>query len=254
MPFVEISQHIDALRAAGGRLADAAGAAGPDAAVPSCPEWVVRDLVRHQGGVHRWAAGIVGGPRPEAWNVDLDDVVGAWPADADLIGWFDDGLGRLAEVLSAADPGVRCWAFLPAPSPLAMWARRQAHETAVHSVDAELAAGRPVAAFPAPFAADGISELLECFVARGGRPRSETPRLLRVRCSDAPGDWLVRIGPDGAETTAADGADCADCVVTGAADDIYLALWSRRPASRLSVAGDRGVLDLFLDKVHIRWS
>jgi len=42
--------------------------------------------------------------------------------------------------LSAAPPDLRCWTFLPAPSPLAMWARRQAHETTVHRVDAELAA------------------------------------------------------------------------------------------------------------------
>src|SRR5215469_8148559 len=156
MPFVEISQHLDALRDAGTRLSAAAAQAGPDAPVPSCPEWVVRDLVRHQGGVHRWATDIVARPRTEDWDVDLDEVVPSWPSDAELIDWFGDGVDRLVSALSAADPDLVCWTFLSAPSPLAMWARRQAHETSIHRVDAELAAGWQPARVPAAFAADGV--------------------------------------------------------------------------------------------------
>lgn len=252
---MEITEHIEALRSAGSRLSGAAAEAGPDAAVPSCPDWVVRDLVRHQGGVHRWAAGIVGVPRTEAWNVDLDEVVGTWPTDADLIGWFGEGLDALVTVLSEADPSLACWTFLAAPSPLAMWARRQAHETSVHCVDAELAAGQGVGPFPAPFAADGISELLECFITRpGGRLRSDPARLLRVQCTDAPGDWLVRIGPDGVVTNGGHGETRADCQISGGAADLYLALWNRQQAAGLDVDGDRDVLELFADKVRVRWS
>lgn len=256
---MEISTHIQALRDAGRRLSAAAAEAGPDAAVPSCPEWVVRDLVRHQGGVHRWAAGIVGTPRTEPCDVELDEVVGTWPDDAELLAWFDAGLDSLANVLTQADPDLTCWSFLPAPSPLAMWARRQAHETSVHGVDAELAAGRPVAPFPVAFAADGVSELLEGFVPRGGRLRSEQARALRVRCTDIGADWLVSIGPDHVQTTACARNDdgrpsSADCEVAGTAEDLYLALWNRRQAGCLQLTGDRGVLDLFLTRVNIRWS
>ncbi len=257
---MEISKHIEALGDAGRRLSAAAAEAGPDAAVPSCPDWVVRDLVRHQGGVHRWAASIVGTPRTEPWNVDLDEVVGTWPDDADLLPWFGAGVEALTKVLTQADPDLTCWAFLPAPSPLAMWARRQAHETSVHGVDAELAARRPVTPFPADFAADGISELLEGFVPRGGRLRSDQARTLRVRCADVAADWLVSIGPDQVQTTSGkgreDGGDAgsADCEVTGTAEDLYLALWNRRQPDCLQLSGDRGVLDLFLNRVNIRWS
>ncbi len=252
---MEIAEHIDAIGIQGRRLAEAAAIAGPDAKVPSCPGWVVRDLVRHQGGVHRWATGIVAGPRTEPWRVDLDDVVGAWPADADLIGWFGDGLGRLVATLSQARPDLVCWTFLDAPSPLAMWARRQAHETSVHRVDAELAAGLPVTPFPAPFAADGLAELLTGFITRpGGRLRSDPARVLRVRCTDTPGDWLVRIGPDRVRTSSGTDELGSDCVIMGAADDLYLALWNRRPTSGLGVDGDPSVLGLFLDRVQVRWS
>lgn len=252
---MEISQHIDALREAGGGLAAAAAQAGPDAAVPSCPDWVVRDLVRHQGGVHRWAASIVGTPRTEAWEVDLDEVVGIWPDDADLISWFEDGLDGLVEVVSQAPADLNCWTFLKAPSPLAMWARRQAHETSVHRVDAELAGGRAPALFQPGFAADGISELLECFITRRkGSLRTDPEQVLRVRCTDAVGDWLVRIGPDAVVTTVAEGDARADCTVAGGASDLYLSLWNRRPTANLDIEGDRAVLDMFTDKVRVRWS
>ncbi len=138
---MEVAAHIDALRGEGRLMADAAANAAPDAHVPTCPEWVVRDLVRHLGGVHRWATGYVAGPRTEQWDVNLDEVVGTWPDDAELVDWFREGCESLAGALEAAPPDLECWTFLRAPSPLAMWARRQAHETAIHRVDAELAAG-----------------------------------------------------------------------------------------------------------------
>jgi uncharacterized protein (TIGR03083 family) len=256
---VDITEHIDAIGEQGRLLAAAAASAELDSAVPSCPDWVVRDLVRHQGGVHRWATGIVAGPRTQAWNVSLDEVVGTWPSDRELIGWFGEGVRRLVDVLTGADPQLDCWTFLAAPSPLAMWARRQAHETSVHRVDAELAAGRPVTPFAPSLAADGVSELLTCFITRPhGSLRSESPRSLRITCDDAAGDWLVRIGPDQVTTVPAgdppNAGKPADCEVSASANDLYLALWNRRPADLLSFQGDRSVLDLCLDRVHIRWT
>ncbi len=201
---METSEHIDALRAASARLAAAGAAAGPDAAVPSCPDWVVRDLVRHQGGVHRWADDIVGTPRTEPRRASLDEIAGPWPDDPGLVAWFADGAEHLARTLTEADPALVCWTFLAAPSPLEMWSRRQAHETSVHAADAELAAGWPVGDVPAAFAADGVSELLTCFITRPqGELKADPARRLRVRCTDAEGDWLVTIGPDRVVTTPA---------------------------------------------------
>src|SRR5215470_2096442 len=254
MSAMEIAEHIATIAGEGKRLATAAAAAGPGAPVPSCPDWVVRDLVRHQGGVHRWATAIVAGPRTEPWNVELDEVVGTWPSDADLIDWLGDGLGRLVSALSEADPGMVCWTFLNAPSPLAMWARRQAHETSIHRVDAELAADRQVTPFEARFAADGLDELLTCFITRRrSRLRSEERRLMCVRCTDADGEWLITIGPDDVVTTTP-GAEAPDCEIAGSASDLYRALWNRKPAASLSVTGDSGLVRQFGDQVQIRWS
>jgi uncharacterized protein (TIGR03083 family) len=254
MSAMEIAEHIAAIASEGKRLAAAAAAAGPGAPVPSCPDWVVRDLVRHQGGVHRWATAIVAGPRTERWDVELDEVVGTWPSDADLIDWFSDGLDRLVAALSEAGPGLVCWTFLRAPSPLAMWARRQAHETAIHRVDAELAADWQVTPFGARFAADGLDELLTCFITRRrSRLRSEESKLMGVRCTDADGEWLVRIGPEEVITTTP-GGEAPDCAITGSASALYRALWNRPPAASLNVTGDRRLVRQFGDQVQIRWS
>lgn len=257
---MDVAEHVAALRAEGERMATAVATAGPDAAVPTCPEWAVRDLVRHVGGVHRWATGYVAGARTEPWDVGLDDVVGAWPADAELADWLRRGCAGLADALAAAPPDLACWTFLRASSPLAMWARRQAHETAVHRVDAELAAGTALSPFAAPFAADGVDELLSCFVPRRSTElRSETPASMVVRCTDAAVDaaWLLRIESDRVTTETSPDADAqgrADCSVRGAAGDLYLALWNRTGPETLVVEGDRGVLGLFLDQVQVRWA
>ena len=278
---MEVAAHIEALHREGELMALATESAGPDAPVPTCPEWRVRDLVRHTGGVHRWATGYVAEARKELWDVDLDDVVGTWPDDAALASWLREGCVRLADALAAAPPDLECWTFLRAPSPRAMWARRQAHETAIHRVDAELAAvawtgagsaeagagaAPAVSPFAAPFAADGIDELLTCFVPRRStRLHARQGMALTVRCSEDDRHWTLRIDEDGAtagptgdpaavEEAEAGAGPVAASTVRGRAADLYLALWNRGGAEHLTVDGDRSALELFLDSVHVRWS
>jgi uncharacterized protein (TIGR03083 family) len=254
---MEVAAHIEALQHHGALMVAAASAAGPNVAVATCPDWTVRDLVRHMGGVHRWATGYVRDRRTEVWNVDLDDVVGSWPADDALGAWLGEGCAALVDALAAAPADLECWSFLPAPSPLAMWARRQAHETAIHRVDAELAAGRTPSAVSTDFAADGADELLTCFVPRrSGRLRADSPTALRVACTDDDASWLLRIDTEGVTTSPGSPRDDdeAACTVRGSAADVYLALWNRTGAETLSVEGDRDVLALFSDAVQVRWA
>lgn len=254
---MEIDRHVDALATEGRRFAAAAERAALDATVPTCPEWTVRDLVRHLGGVHRWATGYVAGRFTEQRDVDLDEVVGGrWPGDDELLSWLRAGHEALVAALRDADPDLSCWTFLRAPSPLAMWARRQCHETTVHRVDAEAAAGAPPSPVEPAVAADGVDELLTCFVTRrGGRLRADPPRTMRVTATDSPGDWHVHVGPDRVTTLAgAEAAAPADCTVRGPAADLYLALWNRGGVERLAVDGDDTVLALFCDRVRVRWS
>jgi uncharacterized protein (TIGR03083 family) len=250
---MDVPTHIEALRVEGGRMAAATRAADPGAPVPTCPEWALRDLVRHLGGVHRWATRTVAEARPEYAPADLEELAGGWPADADLADWFVAGHAALVSALVEAPADLECWTFLSAPSPRAMWARRQAHETAIHRVDAELSAGLDVHPFAASFAADGVDELLTCFVPRRStKLRAEPPATLGVRCVDDDRAWLLSIGPEGVSTSPSAGE--AACTVRGTAGDLYLALWNRIESERLTVEGDRTVLGAFGDAVQVRWA
>jgi uncharacterized protein (TIGR03083 family) len=252
---VKPDEYIAELDADGTLLAAAAERAGLDASVPGCPLWKIRELLRHTGYVHRWATGYVThGYEQEVDRYTEDELLAAGPGDAELLGWFRDGHAGLVQALRSAGPALRCWTFLDAPSPLAFWARRQAHETAIHRVDAESAAAEATP-FPAAFAADGIDELLVCFASRRGV--RGTARRLLVRAADTGDAWLVEVG-DGTGTMArrsAGDADGADCVVAGPASELYLLLWNRLPdGESVTVTGDPELLRSWQAKVKVRWA
>jgi uncharacterized protein (TIGR03083 family) len=198
----------------------------------------VRDLLRHTGAVHRWAAAFVAeahpSPRPIGDGPHLDG--------AELLAWYRDSHRRLVETLAEAPADVECWTFhpapLPSPSPLAFWARRQAHETAVHRFDAESARGGTPTAVGTEFAVDGIDELLRGFHARSrSRVRTPEPRVLRVRATDAGADAVWTVGlSDAPPVTVRDASQVADAELTGPAGQLYLALWNRLPVP--CVTGD----------------
>jgi len=249
---MKITEHIDAIQHEGQLLSVAAIRTGLDAPIPTCADWRMRDLVRHVGGVHRWAAGYVGNQRTEMWQVDLDDIVGTWPADPDLIDWFREGYTKLVHTLASAPLDLDCFTFLTATSPLAMWARRQAHETAMHRVDAE-SPGSKITEFHPAFAADGVDELLSCFMTR---PHPRTPKISRpssvhVHATDTGDNWYIEISPEAVVTSRR--SSPADCTITAAAGDLYLLLWNRRSDEDISVDGDRDLLALWRKDVQIRW-
>jgi uncharacterized protein (TIGR03083 family) len=139
--------------------------------------------------------------------------------------------------------------FLPAASPLAMWARRQAHELTIHRVDVEQAAGE-ASAVDAAVATDGIDELLMAFAPR---PRSlplDTERTMAVHTTDTAHDWHVTMGPDGIVTTRQDGP--ADATLSGTATELYLALWNRGRGG-ITITGDEDVLTTWSSNHRVRW-
>ncbi|MGW7272655.1 maleylpyruvate isomerase family mycothiol-dependent enzyme [Streptomyces sp. NPDC054864] len=237
---MKISEHLEVLDAEGKLLARVAEAAGPQARVATCPDWAVRDLLKHTGAVHRWAASYVTEGHDDRLPLgDAPDLDGA-----ELVDWYRQAHGGLVATLRAAAPDVRCWAFLPAPSPLEFWARRQAHETTIHRVDAESARGGAPSPIGTEFAADGIDELLRGFHARSrSRVRTQEPRILRVRATDAGAEavWTVHLSQEPPVTVRGEGkgggdGGPAECELSGRAEHLYLALWNRGPIPH--VTGD----------------
>jgi uncharacterized protein (TIGR03083 family) len=148
---------------------------------------------------------------------------------------------------------------MAAPSPLAFWARRQAHETAIHRADAESASGATPGYAPA-FAADGIDELIMGF----GRRRKYQPesaaegRRLRMIAADTGGAWVVEVreGRMHPRRDTDQGSDPAGCTVSGPASGLYLYLWNRAAAARagVTITGDPALLASWQASVRVRWA
>lgn len=251
---MEIADHIEALRAEGALLAEVATRLDAGTPIPTCPEWRLRDLLLHLGGVHRWAAAHVEERlqhrRSRAETRDMNTGMDM-PGDDVLVDWFSAGHTALVRTLETADPDLVCWTFLPAPSALAFWARRQAHETAVHRADAQSVSG-VFTPLPPERAVDGIDELLFGMLrTRSLPPRTGTPRLIQFQATDAARQWHVLLRPESIEVLPEPTGGDRACLVTGPASDLFLLLWNRRSAEGLDVEGDAALLDQWREQARV---
>jgi uncharacterized protein (TIGR03083 family) len=251
---LSLDQHLEALAASGAALGEAAASAGPDARVPTCPSWDVTDLVVHQGMVHRWAAANLRGDRDH----DTAASQAEGRAAAMLLDWYAAGMAALVDTVRATPEDAKATVFLKdAPPPRRFWARRQAHETTIHSVDAVAAVrGRwPTAAdvdIDPALAADGIDELLMGFITRGkGKLHASEPSTVLVRADDTGHAWTLRIS-DGPVVTTPGRTGRPATVLSGTAVQVYLSLWNR--AEELATEGRPDVVDQWRRQVRIRWS
>jgi uncharacterized protein (TIGR03083 family) len=238
------SEFIDAVREHGTALAAAEQQLDDRAPVPSCPGWTVNDVFGHIGVIHRWAREIMLAP-PGSGRIPF----GQAPADG-RPEWYRAGLAELLDTLTSAPDDLAVWAIFSAPNPKTFWARRQAHETAIHRADIEGARDVRLR-FPPEFAADGIDELLNGFLAGSRtRLRAEPPASVLVAPVDADAWWHMTISADG-RATRSDGDPSADATMRGTASDLYLYLWNREPQQAVEFRGDQRVLELWRDLARI---
>ena len=254
LPSVE--QHLAGIDAAVDRMAVWSRSAGLDAAVPTCPGWTVRDLLAHQGMVHRWATAAVRGDDPA--GVDDAAIEAEGRSAADPVGWLLDGAGPLVGALEAAPDDLAVMTFLKeAPAARAFWARRQCHETTVHALDA-LAALRaePLVGgdvwLDDELATDGVDELLVGFWQRRTKgPRSEHPYSATVSTAGG-ATWTLAVTADAPATRrlgAGDGIPAVARTLHGEAADLYLALWNRGG----TVDDPTGLLDHWRERGAVTW-
>lgn len=133
--MLTLHEYEDAIRAAGRLLITASARAGFDAPVPTCPEWLVRDLLIHQGIIHRWATELAAGRTSLADEPLAEEDVASSVADPILADWLETGLNTLITTLESMAPDSDVPTFLAnAPRPREFWTRRQAHETTIQTV------------------------------------------------------------------------------------------------------------------------
>lgn len=251
---LSLDAHLDTLARSGAALRDTAAKAGLDALVPTCPSWDVSKLVAHQGMVHRWAAAHLRGDTDSRAQDALDEAATV----PDLLAWYSDGLEALMDKIRTTPDEATAVVFLKdAPPPRTFWARRQAHETTMHGVDALAAllgrwpSSADVSIDPA-VAADGIDELLRGFVTRKkGRLRSAEPYTVAIKTGDTGHAWTVRVS-DGPVETTVDAGERTDAVMSGSAVQLYLGLWNR--SDEIKAEGRPDILTEWRSSVRVTWS
>ncbi|MFC6883785.1 maleylpyruvate isomerase family mycothiol-dependent enzyme [Actinomadura yumaensis] len=221
----------------------------PDARVPTCPEWTLRDLVAHVGRAHRWAAELV--------RTRSQEVAGG-PSRVPVDGsepwrdWLLEGADLLVAAAEEAGPDATLWSFV-GPQPPAFWLRRMLNDTSVHQADAAATTGGAFTIAP-DLAADAIDEAL--LMLSGPWAEKARPQLARLRgegqtlgwraTGAPPAAWLVTRTPDGVTSrrSSAEG----DVNVSASLADLLRVLSRRLPPDdpAVTVTGDRPLLDHWL--------
>ncbi len=255
---MDVGAHVAALEREGRVLVATARGVALDSRIPTCPGWRVADLLAHVGFVHRWATSYVETACTEmVEEPDEAGILQGAPPEGGRCDWVEEGHAALVRALRRAPADLECWTFLPAPSPLAMWARRQAHETAVHRVDVELASGSSPTPVEEELAVDGIDELL--FAIFGRPPRRvadgiEEPVTIELEAAGGAGSWTVRVSGATVEARRG-GADGAPAVrVRGTPSDLYLLLWHRRELEGLEVDGSAELFENAWGSRGVTWA
>jgi uncharacterized protein (TIGR03083 family) len=224
-----------------------------DRPVPTCPGWTFKQLATHVGRGHRWAAQIVA-TRASAPASTRDVPNGRMPDDpSQHQAWLAESADLVADAVTAVgDEPV--WTFT-GPRPARWWARRRAHEVAVHLADAQLAVGRDVDLAPA-FAADGVDEWLGLVMASTANPDQARAlggdgQTLHFHAIDpgldGMGEWLVTRTPSGIAVER--GHAKADVAVRAPAARLLLLLTRRLPADDpgVEVFGEQALLTHWLE-------
>jgi len=228
------SEFVTAVRSEGQGLLAAAGQGGDDP-IPTCDEWTMDRLLRHIGRIWTYVGTIVG----ERLTSPPDRPT--MPDDKTPVEFATEALDDLVDALMSCESDTPMWNWADQPPTAAFWARRMAHEAAVHRYDAQSAhdMAQPIAA---ELAQDGLDELVDVIlpviVAR------DTPALPEATYAFVAPDeeaWCIRLGSDG--ITRADAGATPDVTVRGTTSALMLAALNRVEWSSLEIDGDEGLLD-----------
>jgi uncharacterized protein (TIGR03083 family) len=234
---------VEHVRTDGSRLA-ATAEGDLTAPVPSCPGWSVHDLVKHVAQVYEHKIECTRlGRAPDPWPPE-------WPlAECDPLGWFRDAHARLLAMFHESGPTTPSATWWPADQTVGFWARRMAHETAVHRVDAELAidAATPI---DAALATDGVDEILHLMLAGDwSDDPDETMAGQHVAISTGERHWIVTLDRDAVSVSEGDGP--SDATLSGEPTHAMLWLWGRAPDDAVEIDGDSALFRGFRSRLAL---
>jgi len=253
---VQPNRHLECLAIDAGLLRDAAQR-DLSAAVPTCPGWSAAKLVEHTAEVYLHKAECMRrNAFPHPWPPDL--------SAEEPIALFDRAHDELAVQFASRDPSEKTVTWYEPDQTVRFWIRRMAQETVIHRVDAQLAASENVDPIPDDLAADGVDEVLVCFLAYAttGLPDTEEalaalPEEVRtavqrfravlkecdgraVRVEADSRSWLVQFAGD--HVVIGDAGADPEATVSGDPADVLLWLWGRVGDDAVKRDGDTALI------------
>ncbi|HEX7301597.1 maleylpyruvate isomerase N-terminal domain-containing protein [Lentzea sp.] len=233
---------LDVLRREAELLAMSAIGQPPHKGVPACPGLNLGETVRHVGSGYR---------RTLEWiRLGREPGAGEWqdyPENGEnTLDFLRSGAEAVLAELSAHGEDEPCATWWPEQQNYGFWQRRLAHETTVHRMDVQGAAGMDVGAVDDEVAVDGADEVLTLWLGhkldvlgvRGSRDS-----LVAIEVEDHL--WLTRCGPHGASAWRVvdpEDAHRADAQVTADPMTMYRWLWGRLPDRMVTVIGDHDAI------------
>ncbi|WP_086664474.1 maleylpyruvate isomerase family mycothiol-dependent enzyme [Lentzea kentuckyensis] len=218
-----------------------AAASSLDAKVPTCPEWTLADLAWHIGERRQiWAATVAAGPADAKATPEITPM----PQEREaLLAWLADSAQQLLDALTEAGPDRECWVGWPdsqSARTTGAVARRQIHEVAMHTYDAQLAIGAP-RPLPAEVAVDGVEEFLFTCNATPF-PWPHEPAVVEYHVAEGL-FWQLRLDGEGARAARLDAPGECDVWASGTASDVVLFMYGRHDLDALKSGGDLRVFD-----------
>jgi len=239
---MDFDRYLDALQADGALLAKTARA-DLTLPVPSCPGWVVRDVVSHVATVYQHKIACMRlGRAPDPWPPE--------PPTGDPVDWLEASLIELVAELVDRGPTAPSYTWFEEDQTVGFWYRRMAQETAVHRVDVQLAFGPPTP-IDADIAVDGIGEILDAFFAGDWSdiPQPGPRQVIALAPDDAPGR-VVTLQPESVAVEPSS-SEAVDASVAGSASGLLLWLWRRLDAAEadLRTTGDDEAIQALTDRL-----
>jgi len=228
------SQYLASIQSDSDRIV-AVLAANPDAPIPWCGDWTVKDCALHVGGLHHVLTGVIEG-RPTANFGLFKSLHPPKVTDPGLAQWISEGTAAYVEVLNTTPTDDPCWTFWSEVPTVAFWPRRSAHETMVHRWDVERAAGINIVPQDPALAADGVDEYLSVFVGmmRGLHSSPGAGETAHVHCTDTPGEWFVTFSGASEQIVTREHKK-GDVAFRGPAEGLLLFLWGHQRAEEAGI-------------------
>lgn len=223
---------------------EAARVGGADCAIPSCPEWTMRQLAEHlaleyAGWYYSNLTLAPGTPDP------LSAAMGAMPPAPEgfdeLLDYIVRNASRFADHAREVDLDREVWVF-DSVGLARFWLRQTIMEVGVHAWDAAMAGGRP-SPLSEQISLEAVDQICAMQYHRGhwwGEPWTPPSTPFCLIATDAEISWFM-YEEGGRAHYESGGAEKASARAAAPAESLYLWLAGRQTPSEVAVIGDPAI-------------